>query len=191
MPIYNEIVLLAWGVFILVWAVTAFNVKRDASRMGMWRLWVFRVGIIIVAIFLIADFQLGNNLFARSPSLFTTASSPVAALGALLTVLGIALAIWARIYLGRNWSPAPRIKEGHELVTTGPYAVLRHPIYTGVLFAIFGSVLISPAWVLSFVIALVIFLWRVKREETLMMSQFPTEYPAYKARTWALIPYVY
>jgi protein-S-isoprenylcysteine O-methyltransferase len=113
------------------------------------------------------------------------------AIGSMLCVAGIALAIWARLHLGRNWSPAPALKEGHELVTSGPYRLVRHPIYTGILTALLGSSLVSIAALIALVVVGAMFIWRVGAEEKLMMQQFPNEYPQYKRNTRALIPYVW
>lgn len=106
--------------------------------------------------------------------------------------LGLALAIWARKHLGTNWSREPSVQAGHELVTSGPYRVVRHPIYTGILAAIFGLVLVGGTlWLIMFGGMLLMFVWRVKREEEFMMQLFPQQYPEYKKRTNALIPFVW
>ncbi len=104
---------------------------------------------------------------------------------------GVLLAVWARAHLGRNWSPAPALKENHELVTTGPYALLRHPIYTGVILAVLGSALVSPPWFITLIIVIAIFAWRTQVEERIMMKEFPKDYAEYRKHTWRLVPYVW
>ncbi len=111
--------------------------------------------------------------------------------GTFLTLLGTALAIWARIHLGRNWSAAPALKENHELITSGPYQRLRHPIYTGLLIAALGSTLVTSGWLLALLIMSITFTRRVHIEEKLMLQQFPEQYPSYQKRTWALLPYIW
>jgi len=108
-----------------------------------------------------------------------------------LCAAGIAFAIWARRELGANWSARPAINEGHALVTSGPYRVVRHPIYTGLLLATCGSVLIGGVlWWIVFLILCAVFAYRVRVEERLMMDRFPGDYPPYRKRTKALIPFV-
>ena len=84
------------------------------------------------------------------------------------------------------------LKEGHELVTTGPYRLVRHPIYTGILTAVLGSTLVAGGfWLVLFLVAASFFVYSAKTEERLMMQQFPETYPDYKKRTHALIPFVW
>lgn len=113
--------------------------------------------------------------------------------GAALTVAGLLFAVWARAYLGTNWSRSVTIKQDHELITSGPYAVARHPIYTGILTGFVGTV-IALAQVRGVVAFLLIFLvlWvKFHMEERWMRSQFGETYAAYADRTAALLPYVY
>jgi len=149
----------------------------------------------MVLVFVIVGWLWGASSFGRATShLWISNASvvgPLAAVGAVLCVLGIGIAVWARVYLGRNWSPAPALKHGHELVTSGPYTLVRHPIYTGVILAVLGSTLASPQWLIIFFLITGMFIWRVHVEEALMLKQFPNQYPEYKKRTWALIPYIW
>jgi len=113
-------------------------------------------------------------------------------LGLFLTAGGLLFSILARLHLGRNWSGSVTIKQGHELVTSGPYALVRHPIYTGLLLAILGSALALGDWraVLAFALAAGA-LWRKLRvEERWMRQQFGDAYQAYSQRVAALIPFV-
>jgi protein-S-isoprenylcysteine O-methyltransferase Ste14 len=82
-------------------------------------------------------------------------------------------------------------KERPELVTSGPYAYVRHPIYTGILVAVFGSAIgTSPFWLIPFVLLGIYFVYGARREEKLMMEQFPEQYPQYMSRTKMLVPFV-
>jgi protein-S-isoprenylcysteine O-methyltransferase len=113
-------------------------------------------------------------------------------IAAILSVAGIAFAIWARFHLGRNWSGVPTKKENHELVTSGPYRWVRHPIYSGVLLAAFGSALTGTIFGIGvFLVASIIFFFRIDKEEKIMLELFPNEYPAYQAMTKRLIPFVW
>jgi protein-S-isoprenylcysteine O-methyltransferase Ste14 len=111
--------------------------------------------------------------------------------GALVTAGGLLFTVWARVHLGRNWSGTVTIKQGHELVTDGPYALVRHPIYTGLLAAFIGSALARAEWrgVLAVLIAGAA-LWRKLRlEERWMAERFGEQYLAYRERVPALLPF--
>jgi protein-S-isoprenylcysteine O-methyltransferase Ste14 len=113
-------------------------------------------------------------------------------IGAFLTAGGLLFTVWARLHLGGNWSGSITIKKGHELVTSGPYALVRHPIYTGLLLALLGSTLALGDWraVLAFALAAGA-LWRKLRvEERWMRQQFGDAYQAYSQRVPALMPFV-
>jgi protein-S-isoprenylcysteine O-methyltransferase Ste14 len=110
--------------------------------------------------------------------------------GMVLTVAGCAFAIWARVTLGANWSARATVKADHELITSGPYSLARHPIYTGLLMAIMGSALAGGEWHCVLGVAIIVFAFLVKmsQEERLMMQTFPEAYPEYRQRVKALIP---
>ena len=115
-----------------------------------------------------------------------------ATVGAVLTAAGLAFAVWARVKLGRNWSGTVTVKESHELTTGGPYSLVRHPIYTGLLLALLGTAL-SRGVVQGFVgVALAgITLWhKLRIEERYMGEEFGAQYAEYKDRVRALIPFV-
>ena len=113
-------------------------------------------------------------------------------MAAAICVLGVLFAIWARLHLGRNWSPAPAIKDRHDLVTSGPYRWVRHPIYSGVIAAAFGASLTGTFFGMAvFVVASLVFFSRIGREERIMLDLFPDTYPAYRMRTKKLIPFVW
>ena len=123
---------------------------------------------------------------------FAPANPVISGLGVILCAAGMAFLVWARQHLGGNWSQTVSIKHGHELVTSGPYRYVRHPMYLGGFVACIGSAIVGGgAWVFLLVILGSVFLWRVAAEDKLMAQQFPTEYPDYKKRTHALIPFVW
>ena len=110
--------------------------------------------------------------------------------GAVLTAAGLLFTVWARVHIGTNWSGIVTIKQGHELVTSGPYAFVRLPIYSGLLLAFIGSAIARGEWrgVLAVLIAFVA-LWRkLKLEETWMREQFGEAYDEYAKRVAALVP---
>jgi protein-S-isoprenylcysteine O-methyltransferase Ste14 len=116
----------------------------------------------------------------------------LSAVGVMLSVGGMALLVWARHRLGRNWSPTVAQKEGQQLVTSGPYRYVRHPMYFGGLIAAIGSAIVcGGAFVFLSIILGTIFVRRIGAEDRLMAQSFPKEYPDYQKRTKAFIPFVW
>lgn len=112
--------------------------------------------------------------------------------GAALTAAGLFFTVWARAHIGTNWSGIVTIKEGHELITSGPYAIVRHPIYTGLLLAFVGSAIARGEW-RGPVAVLIAFgaLWRKLRfEERWMRERFGEAYQRYSERVAALVPFL-
>jgi len=182
-------------VFLLVWLGLSFFVKRDVRGGRTARAYQVRELVLVVVIVIVAwsyrHHRSGPHLASNRLSLFVP-TRPLLWIGAALTAIGVAVAIWARLYIGRNWSPRPAKKEAHELVTGGPYAVVRHPIYTGIIIAALGTALtgtIVGLIVLAFAAAL--FLSRVRTEEQIMLELFPDAYPSYQSRTKRLIPFIW
>ena len=192
MTISHWVILISWLAFIGYWAISAIGIKKDVTKSIWWsgRSYAVRLIIAVVVVLLvILRFPSINHVFANR---INTTGSTVAEIGAVLCALGIAFAIWARFHLGKNWSSHPALKEGHELVTSGPYRFVRHPIYTGILLAELGTGLsVGYIWLIPLIFGAVIFVRRVSIEEQTMMKQFPDTYPEYKKHTKALIPFVW
>jgi protein-S-isoprenylcysteine O-methyltransferase Ste14 len=112
--------------------------------------------------------------------------------GAAVTAVGLLFSVWARRDLGANWSQAVTLKQGHELITSGPYALVRHPIYTGLLLGFLGSAVARGEWRGLLAIALVFAtLWhKLRLEEKWMRAQFGEPYEAYSRQVAALVPYI-
>jgi protein-S-isoprenylcysteine O-methyltransferase Ste14 len=110
----------------------------------------------------------------------------------MLTLAGLLFTVWARTHLGRNWSGLVTIKQDHELITSGPYSTVRHPIYTGLLLAFVGSALARSE--LRGILAVVLVFWALWRksriEERWMRDQFGDAYREYSSHVAALIPFV-
>ncbi len=187
---YRGVVAACWAVFLVYWIVSAFSVKETAEGHG-WRRWGWRIPIIVaVALLLLLDripvvarFA-GERLWPTTP--------PEGILADALVVCGLAIAIWARWTLGGNWSSDPVIKERHELIERGPYAHVRHPIYSGMLLMLLGAavLLARPVALIAFAIFVFGFWFKARQEEQLLTRYFPDEYPRYRARVKALIPFV-
>lgn len=114
-------------------------------------------------------------------------------IGVLICAAGLVFAVWARRTLGANWSGVVTLKEGHELIQRGPYRLVRHPIYTGVLMLVLGTGIVVGE-VRSFLATLFFifsFSLRIRDEEKVLSQQFPQEYAAYKKHTEMLIPWLF
>jgi protein-S-isoprenylcysteine O-methyltransferase Ste14 len=111
-------------------------------------------------------------------------------IGIGVTACGIGLAIWARSYLGANWSATITIRTSHSLVRTGPYARLRHPIYSGLLFAIAGTALAQGEWRGLLALAIALLAWSIKarKEESWLRDEFGAQFKEYSQRTGFLLP---
>ncbi len=177
-----------WVVFMIVWLVAAFFTKRTVRRSGWW--W----RILFMAIF-IFWWTIARSP-AAAPFLYLRVverSVPLDVLCAALGTAGLLVMLWARATIGRNWSGSVVLKEDHELVTSGPYAFVRHPIYTGLLMlgiatALFYRDLLGFLVVLVGVVAFGV---KIQAEERLMTETFPDQYPEYRRRVKGLVPYVF
>ncbi|HET9374058.1 MAG TPA: isoprenylcysteine carboxylmethyltransferase family protein [Chthoniobacterales bacterium] len=172
-----------WFVLVVYLTVSAIGVKQE-TKGHLWQ--SFGLMFAIIAAFLLPHLPLFHFLnFAPVNPILSSA-------GVILCAAGMIFLLWGRQCLGRNWSQTVAVKKGHELVTSGPYRYLRHPMYAGGLLACIGSAIVAGGpWIFLLVILGALFLWRVGAEDRLMAQQFPNEYPDYKKRTKALIPFVW
>jgi protein-S-isoprenylcysteine O-methyltransferase Ste14 len=173
----------AWILLVVYLSVAAIGAKRDTQpHLGQ------SLGLTLAVILAILLPRLDAFQFVN----FAPVGVALSSLGAVLTIAGMGLLVWARKVLGGNWSQTVSAKEDHELVTTGPYRYVRHPMYTGGLIACLGSAIAAGGvFVFLLLILTPLFLWRVSAEDALMQRQFPREFPPYKARTYALVPFVW
>jgi len=178
-----------WLLFCIVWLIGSVGAKRTASRRAWWVQAPLRMAIVVILLALLASRWRGELLRSGAALLM----SPTAGLaGLILCILGIGYAIWARIVIGRNWGMPMSLKEDPQLVTSGPYARVRHPIYSGVLLAMLGSgFAISLWWFMFFVVNAAQFVYAARKEEQHMLQVFPDSYPGYMRRTRMLIPFVF
>jgi|SRR5215510_3753974 len=114
-------------------------------------------------------------------------------MGAAVLAAGLALAAWARHHLGANWSGTVTLKQDHELIRTGPYAIVRHPIYAGLLAAVLGTAIAFGEWrgLVALALFAIAFVRKIGIEERLMREGFPEQYARYRAEVPALIPLIY
>jgi protein-S-isoprenylcysteine O-methyltransferase Ste14 len=177
-----------WLGWLAYWMVAAGNVKVTSRREGLGTFLLNRVFVVIGALLLIVPRQPFHWLNAR----FVPPSMAVYWLGFVIVAAGLGFAVWARLRLGRNWSATVTIKQDHELVRTGPYGVVRHPIYTGLLLALLGTAIAIGEWRGLFAFALIAigFVFKLKAEERFMSETFGEQYARYRAEVPALIPFV-
>lgn len=179
----------AWIVTAVIWLVGAAFAKPTAKMGSPW-LRLTHLVLAIVGGFCIGDKRLDWGWLSDR---FLPFSVNILFVGAILTVIGCIGAIWARAALGSNWSGSPVVKQDHVLVQSGPYALTRHPIYTGFVIAVFGTALAVCRYraILGFVLVLVSILIKMAQEEKLMSESFPEDYANYRNRVKALVPWVF
>jgi protein-S-isoprenylcysteine O-methyltransferase Ste14 len=174
-----------WLAFAAVWLITAsYNEGRaPADRRRSW----YGTGVIPVVIISTVVRLAVPHADWRSVTFY----APWARfLGLAILLAATALTLWARFVLGLMWSAAPVVKEGHQLRTSGPYAITRHPIYTGLLGMLLGTMLVAGAgpWIVPFPVALILIEFKIRIEERFMTAEFPDQYPRYRKRVPQLVP---
>jgi protein-S-isoprenylcysteine O-methyltransferase Ste14 len=176
-------ILVVWVLFWSGWLVAAFVAKPTARRQRRARpiaLLTIVIGGIIIRV-----------LRPGGPDGFAVHSPAVRAVGAALVACGLATAVWARVALGRNWGMPMTEKDDPELITSGPYRLVRHPIYSGIGLATIGTALaVSLDWLIVAAVMGVYFGYSATMEERTLTKEFPEDYPHYRARTKMLIPFL-
>ena len=180
---------LCWFAWALIWLLAAFTAKRTRAREPILSRILYLIPIVIAAELL---FWPRLHLAPALAERFVPHDLALQWIGVALTSVGIAFTFWARFHLGRNWSGQVVIKEQHELIRTGPYALVRHPIYTGLLLALFGTALVigEVRALLAMVLAGVHFFRKARREEGFMSQEFGEDYARYRSQTGMLLPRV-
>jgi protein-S-isoprenylcysteine O-methyltransferase Ste14 len=175
-----------WGAFALTWlAGAAYNASRgptaQTSRAPLGS--VMLIGAVIVWL-AFRVLPLGDWRSLLLPAF------PARLLGLAILAGSTAFTLWSRFALGTMWSSAPMVKQAHQLRTTGPYAVTRHPIYTGILGMLAGTALLAGAgrWILPFPVFLVLYEIKIHSEEQLMAAEFPADYARYRKQVPQLVP---
>ena len=177
---------LAWVVFLAYWLVSALKLKKVKQRERR------RERLLQVAFMAVAYTLVFNDTFGRGwlGTRFLPVSEALGPTGFVLAVVGVAFAIWARWHLGENWSGTVTLKEGHELVRSGPYRYIRHPIYTGMLLAFAGTVLTLGEYrgLISLGITIVSFYYKAKKEERFLAEEFGASFREHRRQTGMFLP---
>jgi protein-S-isoprenylcysteine O-methyltransferase Ste14 len=189
--IYGWLIFVLWLTLVAYWCLSTWRALRRIGGRWIWwreiavRLGFFALVVLALQVALLADALPGAPLYALNTSLL------MGLMGFVLCALGIGLAILGRAYLGPSWGTATSTKESPELVTTGPYTLVRHPIYGGMLLAVLGSAVgQSLLWLLPLIAYGPQFIRSARREEELLIQRFPERYAAYMKRTRMLLPFV-
>jgi len=185
---YRHLIVSVWGAWALYWLLAAIGTKRTQRRESpgsrLAHVLPLLAGFLLIgAPGLPWNALLGMRLWPASDLLY--------GLGFALLVAGLGFSVWARVHLGGNWSGVVTVKEGHELIRTGPYAYARHPIYTGILTGAIGTVICSGTLAAALGVVIVALALNRKRriEETLMRETFPGQYEKYCEEVPALVPF--
>jgi len=180
---------LAWLVWLLIWiAAWAWSKRaqrREGFASGIWHVLPFMAAVVLISADRLPWSVLYEPVVAYQRAFYT--------IGLALTVAGLAFSVWARFFLGSNWSAAVQVKTDHQLVRSGPYRFVRHPIYTGILVAFAGTALAQDQWrsVLAVVLLVAGLVYKLRVEERWMTETFGAAYCDYRRHTRALIPFVY
>ena len=181
MATVRDVFAVGWAAFWLYWLVAAFSRKK--GRIHWSREFRIRLVIIPVAILLARLGAFRSHRANTDPWL--------AAIGLVLFGLGLGFALWARVHIGRNWGGPMTRKDDPELVTSGPYHLVRHPIYSGILVATVGTAsALGWQWLIVAALAGIYFLYSALSEERYLAERFQDDYPPYKRSTKMLIPFV-
>lgn len=185
---YRHLILWAWCAWALYWLISSIGNKATQRREPLGSRLAHVLPLLIGGVLLgVRELPwaslLGTRLWPRSFLIYCV--------GFAILIAGLVFAVWARVHLGRNWSGAVTVKDDHELIRTGPYGTVRHPIYTGILTAVIGTVLCSGTLraVLGLVIIAAALLRKLRKEEEFMREVFPGQYQQYCEEVPALIPF--
>ncbi len=187
--IYTWLIPAIWLAWLLYWVIAAFSVKRARRRESFASRLSHGIPLFVAILLVSSSWFAGPVLSTRflpgTPLLFW--------IGTALLVAGMLFAVAARLHLGGNWSGSVTLKQDHTLTRSGPYRFVRHPIYTGLLLAFFGScVLALGEWrgVLAMALMTAAFLRKIQIEERFMREQFGDQYERYRQEVAALIPWL-
>ena len=178
--------MIPWYVFVAYWLISWLRVKRTKVQESLGDRLTTIIPMVI-AFELLFSSELRFGLLGRR---FVSVDAWIPQAGIALTTLGVAIAIWARYCLGQYWSARVTLKEGHRIIRSGPYAFVRHPIYTGMLLAAIGTSLVIGEWrgVLGVVVMLAAHTHKALREQVLLTSELGEEYASYRRSTGFLFP---
>lgn len=181
---------LTWLVVVLYWSISSFSVKKVEQQESFSKRFLFYWLPLLIAILLLGPGKwFGHSLIREN---FVPHTNLVGGIGLSISVIGAFIACWSRYILGKNWSLSVQKKENHELIQTGIYKIVRHPIYTGFLLLFTGNCIIVGDYrgIIAVLIVFFSFWFKIKKEEKLLIETFGEKYSEYKKQTKALIPFL-
>lgn len=175
-----------WIALAIYWFVSARHVKRSRERETDVAFWMRIILLVVIFEFLFSSWGSIGWLGER----FLPATLEIAIVGLAIEIIGVALAAWARYCLGGNWSGAVTLKEGHELISGGPYKRIRHPIYTGIAVGLAGTAIFIGEWrgIVAFAAILISHFFKARKEEAWLTREFGPQFEAHRARTGMFLP---
>ena len=184
--ISGSIILGCWLIFITYWIISAQRVKAIVEKQSLQSALIHRIPLGF------SYFLMAWHLPPPLNRFVTPHADWALAMGDLVCVMGLFVTLWARRTLAGNWSSDVTFKQGHELIRTGPYQFVRHPIYTGLLIMCLGTAIEIGqlrGW-LALPLMAIAFGIKLKQEERLLLRHFPNEYPTYQKQVRALMPFI-
>lgn len=189
-PYIQQGLRLVWIFLILFWAISAKNNKQTVYKENLLlRFLYYWLPLLIAALLLGPGKWFGHTLIREK---FVEHTNLVGCMGLFIAAIGLVIACWSRYLLGKNWSLSVQKKENHELIQTGFYSVVRHPIYTDVLLIFTGNVIIVGDYrgFISLAIVFYSFWFKLKKEEKILVELFGTSYLDYQKKTKTILPYI-
>lgn len=183
-------ILATWLFLLLYWVISASKIKKEISGEPYFAKFLqYWLPLIVALYLLLPEEWYGSGMLNAA---FLPHNNLIGVMGLVLSICGMFLACLARNTLGKNWSLSIQQKENHELIESGPYKIIRHPIYTGLLLMFAGSGIAVGEYraILAILIFFVSFWYKLMKEEKLLLRVFGEEYSAYRLRTKALIPFI-
>jgi protein-S-isoprenylcysteine O-methyltransferase len=187
-PLAKNIISACWGVFFVIWVVAAMYTKRTVYHESGARRLRYIIPILFGWFLVFRGYRFGPPLNIH----IIPQTDAILDAAAILCLCGLGICLWARAVLGRNWSGTVTLKEDHELIVRGPYRLVRHPIYTGLLAMLIATAIEQGhiAGMIGLVLVFISLCIKLNNEEEVMRNQFPKQYADYQERVKRIIPFV-
>jgi protein-S-isoprenylcysteine O-methyltransferase Ste14 len=187
-PLAKSIISACWGVFVVVWLLAAIFTKRTVYHQSGAQRLRYLIPIVLSWFLIFRGYRLGPPFNVH----IIPETDAILVAAAVLCLCGLGMCLWARAVLGRNWSGTITLKENHELIVRGPYRLVRHPIYTGLLAMLIATAMEQGhiAGMIGLALTFISFWIKLNNEEELMREQFPDQYAAYQERVKRIIPFI-
>ena len=184
-----EVAGLLWLAIFILWAILGLTTKKTVDSQSDARARI-SVWFVMLAWLVLFNRNLRPGLLGER---FLPVGGATNSIGLALTIAGLGFAAWARFTIGRNWGGAITVQQDHELMQRGPYAIVRHPIYSGFMLATLGTAIILGEYGGLISVALIVLAWgyKARLEESFMIEQFGVQYEDYRRRVKGLVPGVW